>query len=87
MDDVIKLINNLGFPIAVAIYLLYHLDRKFEHQRTLMDKEFQLTRKILSSHDNRLDELNNRTKSTEQNVKDILAMSGKRKIDKEEQNN
>jgi hypothetical protein len=48
-----------------------------------MDKEFQLTRKILTDHNNQLDKLSDRTHAIEQNVKDVLAMNGKRKIDRE----
>lgn len=30
MDDIIKLIANLGFPIAVSVYLLVRIEGKLE---------------------------------------------------------
>ena len=29
-DEIVKLISNLGFPVAVSIYLLVRLDKKLE---------------------------------------------------------
>lgn len=45
LDQVIKVIQNLGFPIFVAMWFMYRTDRRLDKMIKLMDE-------LVSKHDN-----------------------------------